>query len=56
MDMIEISEEVVEVILTKLSKVPVVGDALEAMSIEDYDKLEEELCDLAFLKMSEKRD
>lgn len=39
----DIAEEIVEAILIKLSKVPVVGDALEEMSNSDYDKLQDEL-------------
>ena len=41
--MSEMAAEIVELVLTKLSRVPVVGDSLEAMTPEAYDKLEEEL-------------
>jgi hypothetical protein len=33
----------VETVLVKLSQVPKVGEFLEAMSTEDYDKLEDDL-------------
>ena len=42
----EMANNIVEVVLTKLSKVTKVGDDLEEMSPEDYDRLENELYDL----------
>jgi hypothetical protein len=39
----DVAEDIVEAVLTKLSRVPVVGDALEGMSNEEYDKLQDEL-------------
>lgn len=50
-DFEDVSQEIVEVILTRLSMVPVVGDALEAMLVEDYDKLEEMLFDVTLSKL-----
>ncbi len=50
-DFEDVSQEIVEIILTRLSMVPVVGDALEAMSVEDYDKLEEMLFDVTISKL-----
>jgi hypothetical protein len=44
--------EIVELLLTKLSKVPVVGDALEAMTAEAYDKLERELAAIVNAQLS----
>ncbi len=39
----DVAEEIVEAILIKLSKTPLVGDALEELSNNDYDKLQDEL-------------
>ena len=51
----EMAQEIVEAILTKLSGVPVVGDALEVMSNEAYDKLEAEMEEIVFSKIAETR-
>ena len=37
------ANDIVEAVLTKMSNVPAVGDLLEAMSVEDYDQLEDDL-------------
>jgi hypothetical protein len=50
-DFEDMSQEIVEITLTRLSALPVVGDALEAMSVEDYDKLEEMLFDVTLSKL-----
>lgn len=39
----DVANDIIEAVLTKLSKVPVVGDALEEMSNEEYDNLQNEL-------------
>jgi hypothetical protein len=55
MNIDDVASEVVEAILTKLSFVPVVGDALEAMTNKDYDNLEEELNVITRIKIAEIR-
>lgn len=54
--MANMPENIVEAVLTHLSKVPVVGDVLEAMSAEDYDKLEEELLETVLSCIAYNRD
>jgi hypothetical protein len=41
----ERAEDITEIVLTKLSEIPVVGDALESISPEAYDKIEQDLVD-----------
>jgi len=43
---VELSENIVEAILIRLSQESMVDDSLEGISVEAYDKLEDDLCEI----------